>query len=231
MKMKKTLALIFTLALFGLFATGINSQQKVADTSRIDPRFDLRNISFFKNIRPGKNGLELNAVFELHNRTEKELNLKISALAYHQRDLTVSARRKIVEYPQWRNRDLDKEKVFIIRHDVIPEAKKEDIENADLYPESSFVPFHYFVSHVEKQKSGLEIKIRGIDTDRVDDLFDDNVFLMHEMLKTTINFKLRTRYTEQNIFFNYFGLVITDAETGKVVFTQLYYFDKPFRIR
>lgn len=229
--MKKALTALLTFLLFSLFVPGINSQQKVADTSRIDPRFDLRNITFFKNIRPGKNGLELNAVFELHNRTEKELNLKVSTVAFYQGDYSTSENRKRVLYPEWRTRDLDQEVSFISRYDAFPEVKKDDIENSDKYKDSVFVPFHHFVNHVEEKSVGLEVKVRGIGTDRVDDTFNNKVFLMHEQMKTTLNLKLRTRYTEENIFFNYFGLVITDAGTGKVVFTQLYYFDKPFRVR
>jgi len=232
-KMKKiinTILFVLPLVIYSQDkVSGNNSNNKVNIPliSQLDDRFYVSALTFFKKLSTNGAGQELNISFELKNRSEKNINLDIVMVAYHQTDGVDKSQRRFIQYPTWREKDPEKLEINTLFQDSIPPmepTKGEGKENEN--------EFERVVALCTDGKiKGNSLVIKGINTGNVPVTKYEKMTMMNQPLKTMIFAKLNVAFNEDNKFFNNFGLILIDSQTKKVVYTQLYHFTKPFKIQ
>lgn len=197
--------------------------------SRNDARFSLKDATFFKRISTAGKGQELNVTFEVHNRVDQDIKLNLVLIAFHETTATDPTHRELVQYPEWR-RDLDEEIKYIAMHDIIPGISKDEIEH-EAMPNQSFPSFVELLDHLDNNPTiGVSFTLRGIGTPAIERIEQENITIDMQSMKTTIWAKLRMGFDPSNRFFNHYGAILIDPESGQVVASRLYHFQHGFRI-
>jgi len=215
----------------GIIAQADNTSKPVAlKTSVTDDRFYVKNMSFYKRLSTSGFGQDLNISFEIVNRTQNTLKLKYFMVAFQRVDQVDRNFRKWIPYPQWRERDPDMEDKINILLDSIPAIEKSQVnaeyKDTKLYPE-----FDDYVVYMNSNPDvGEPIVVQGLNSQDVNGTHP-NAYYVTEAMKTTVFATLRTSFQDdQSNFFNYYGLVIVDPETKKMVYSQLIHFTGNFKI-
>jgi len=192
-------------------------------SSKLDNRFDVHNYSFFKRLSSTGATQELNVNFELRNKTPDTIKLRVLFFAYHEKGTINKKLRRIVPYPKWRTKDLGKEDLQIVRMDTYPKVT-----------ENSEVAKYHFPDLLQMMQddSGLgePIVLKGFSPDNTPIVDKQQIYVHCSALKTTVFGKLYVPFNEGNVFFNHFGLIIADVETGDVVYSQLIRFPNKFKV-
>ena len=192
-----------------------------------DERFTLKNVSFFKRLE--KTASTLNISAEFHNNTGQDIKLKIILVAFRQIDSSNRELRKFIKYPSWRKRDLDKEQHKNILLDSLPRIDKNEVD-ASLKDPNVFPDFQKYLQYIGNNPSmGNDIVIKGINTGAAETSGNQDIYAVNQSMKTSVFAKLKVEFNPNNEFFNYFGIIVIDPDQKKIVGSELYYFDAPFR--
>lgn len=92
-----------------------------------DDRLTIDNLTFWKKSSPDGKGDYLELTFEITNKTEDAIPLKMFLIGFNERDLVDKEYRRLVEYPKWRPFDEDKKLHKLILFDSIPALKPEEV--------------------------------------------------------------------------------------------------------
>jgi hypothetical protein len=92
-----------------------------------DDRFSVENVSFWKKNATDGKGDYLEVTFDIVNKSEDAIPLKMFLIAFNERDLVDSEYRRFVEYPKWRVFDEDKKMHKLVLFDSIPAIKHEEV--------------------------------------------------------------------------------------------------------
>jgi hypothetical protein len=235
--MRKTRFILFILAFFGLgewsfsenkiFAQ--NNPEKVIplNVSAMDERFSLNNVSFYKRLE--KIYATLNINFELQNKTDKDLKLKVILIAFKNIDSIDKDLRRVIKYPPWRKRDLDHERRKNTLLDTLPDIDKNAVD-PDLKDPSVYPDYQKYLQYIEKNTSlGTDVVIKGVSTGAAENSGNQEIYIINQSMKTSVFCKLKVSFNTQNAFFNYFGIIIVDPEQKKIVGSDLYYFNSQFK--
>lgn len=235
---KKSLIILSVMAVMAAFV-GLNAQNQDQPQSQVkskvpinaaltDNRFELDNVTFFKRME--NTYMSLNVNFDLKNHTDKDLKLKLYLIAYCETDNVDDGFRKWFKYPQWRKRDLDKEVKKYLIVDSIPELDKKNVDNSFSKP-NEFPSFQKYLQYINgNPDTGFDITVQGVNSGSKSQSNAKNISVVNQAMKTSVFAKLTVGFNPGNKFFNHFAVVITDPEQKKIVTTQLYYFNKPFRV-
>lgn len=160
----------------------------------VDSRFDVNNINFFKKFSNTGKGEFLDFTFDLVNKTDDGIKLKMFIIAFNEKDESDIEMRKFIEYPQWRKLDFEKNAKHIVFFDALPvidhtvvadfAKKREDTinKNAGLKPKpeepadpnkkKKKVPLQDFIDYVvyvhENPQSGVDLELQGFENARFD---------------------------------------------------------------
>jgi hypothetical protein len=92
-----------------------------------DDRIAIENLSFWKKNATDGKGDYLEVSFDIVNKTEDPIPLKMFLIAFNEQDLVDKEYRRLVEYPKWRVFDEDKKMHKLVLFDSIPAIKHEDV--------------------------------------------------------------------------------------------------------
>ncbi len=92
-----------------------------------DDRVSVENVSFWKKNATDGKGDYLEVTFDIMNKSEDAIPLKMFVIAFNERDLVDKEYRRFVEYPKWRVFDEDKKMHKLVLFDSIPATKHEDV--------------------------------------------------------------------------------------------------------
>lgn len=92
-----------------------------------DDRISVENVSFWKKNATDGKGDYLEVSFDIMNKTEDPIPLKMFLIAFNERDLVDKEYRRYVEYPKWRVFDEDKKLHKLILFDSIPTINHEEV--------------------------------------------------------------------------------------------------------
>lgn len=92
-----------------------------------DDRISVENVSFWKKNATDGKGDYLEVTFDIMNKSEDAIPLKMFLIAFNERDLVDNEYRRYVEYPKWRVFDEDKKMHKLVLFDSIPAVKHEDV--------------------------------------------------------------------------------------------------------
>lgn len=109
-----------------------NTQDIFVPESQVDPRFNLKNISFDLRLDPRGRGEILDVVFELENNTRKPLELYGYVVAFTETDAVDESARLWIPYPNWRKRDPSRETYLVRNISITPE----DIDQSLIWNEN-----------------------------------------------------------------------------------------------
>lgn len=190
------------LMIFGLFAlalpaqTNDNKKDEVSkpDTPHkagmlVDSRFEVNNINFFKKFSNTGKGEFLDFTFDVVNKTDDTIPMKMFIIAFNEKDETDIEMRKYIEYPKWRKIDFEKNAKHIVFFDALPVidhavvadyAKKREDEinkNAGIKPKAEEpadannkkkkVPLQDFIDYVvyvhENPQAGIDLELQGFE--------------------------------------------------------------------
>ena len=116
-------------------------------------------------------GEVLEVIFDVKNKTLDTLDLKLFLLGFHQKDGINSKYRKLVPYPSWRKRDLDKYNFKIVFLDSIPKINPSDVARIGALSSSGeeeknnkYAGFLSYIRHIEKNSdSGIPFKLYSLE--------------------------------------------------------------------
>jgi len=92
-----------------------------------DERFEVSNFSFRKGFASHGKGEYLDIYFQVDNKTDEKLKMKVFVVGFWEDNRTHTRFRKYVKYPKWRNRDYEKEVKDIVFLDSKPLIPKKDV--------------------------------------------------------------------------------------------------------
>ncbi len=92
-----------------------------------DDRVSVEDFSFWKKNATDGKGDYLEFTFNIVNKTEDAIPLKMFLIAFDEKDLVDSQYRRYVEYPEWRKFDEDKKMHKLVLFDSIPEMKHDEV--------------------------------------------------------------------------------------------------------
>lgn len=95
---------------------------KITGGSTYDDRFRVKNFSFWRRLVPSGKGEILEIFFDIENKTDREIPLRLFLLGFYEQDLRDKEFRSLFSYPSWRKRDFEKEQHEILFLDSIPKV-------------------------------------------------------------------------------------------------------------
>ncbi|HRP68574.1 MAG TPA: hypothetical protein PLY93_03500 [Turneriella sp.] len=221
-----------------------------------DERIAVENLSFWKKFAADGKGDYLEFTFDIVNKTEDEIPLKMFIIAFNERDLVDSEYRRYVEYPAWRKWDEDKAAHKIVLYNSIPETKHEDVaafarkkeeaiaKNGGFKPreeepqptgskkkQPTLKQFLDYVQYIhENPTTGTDVLLQGFEDAKFTRKVEPTLRIEEKALKTNVWGKLLARYRVDRKFFNHFGIILYDTEAKKIVHRQFYSINGKFKI-
>lgn len=220
-----------------------------------DERVSVENLSFWKKNATDGKGDYLELTFDIVNKTEDSIPLKMFIIGFNEKDLIDAQYRRYVEYPKWRRFDEDKQLHKIVLFNSIPEIKHEDVaayakkkeeavaKNGGFKPredepapagaknKTTLKQFLHYVQYIhEKPESGVDILLQGFEDAKYTRKVEKAYRIEEKALKTNVWGKLLSRYRVDRKFFNHVGLVLYDTEAKKIVHRQFYSINGRFKI-
>lgn len=222
-----------------------------------DERVTVENMTFWKKFASDGKGDYLEFTFDIINKTEDKIPLKMFVIAFNEKDLVDAQYRRWVEYPKWRKFDEDKKLHKIVLFNGIPEfteAKQKEVADfarakekaaADIgqykLPEQqqsagankkvTLQDFLRYVQYIhEKPESGLDVMLQGFEDAKFTRKVEPSYRIEEKALKVNVWGKLLSKYRVDRKFFNHIGLVLYDTESKKIVHRQFYSVNGKFRI-
>jgi hypothetical protein len=220
-----------------------------------DERVSVENLSFWKKNATDGKGDYLELTFDIVNKTEDSIPLKMFIIGFNEKDLVDGEYRRYVEYPKWRHFDEDKQMHKIVLFNSIPEIKHEDVaayarkkeetvaKNGGFKPreepaapagaknKTTLKQFLHYVQYVhEKPESGVDILLQGFEDAKFTRKIEKTYRIEEKALRTNVWGKLLSRYRVDRKFFNHVGLVLYDTEAKKIVHRQFYSIKGRFKI-
>jgi hypothetical protein len=92
-----------------------------------DERVSVENVTFWKKNSSDGKGDYLEFTFDIVNKSDDNIPLKMFVLAFNEKDLVDGEYRRYVEYPRWRKWDEDKKTHKLVLFGSIPVTKHEDV--------------------------------------------------------------------------------------------------------
>ncbi|MBV6493997.1 MAG: hypothetical protein LDLANPLL_02021 [Turneriella sp.] len=220
-----------------------------------DERVSIENLSFWKKYGADGKGDYLEFTFDIVNKTEDEIPLKMFILAFDERDLVNSEYRRYIEYPSWRTVDQDKTAHKLVLYNSIPATKQEDVaafarKNEEAAAKSGgFKPreeepqpagakkkqtlsqFLDYVRYIhENPTTGVDVLLQGFEDAKFVRKVEPTYRIEEKALKVNVWGKLLARYRVSRPFFNHFGIVLYDTDMKKIVYRQFYSINGRFKI-
>jgi hypothetical protein len=197
------------------------------EVNTVDERFSLDNVSFFKRL--DNKSSNLNISFDLRNKTENDIKLKVFLVAFRRIDSVDNNMRKYIKYPKWIKIDIDKEIQKNILLDSVPELDKNAVDS-NIKEVRVFPEYQKYIQYINKNtEQGKDVIIPGFNSSsRVDDGTKE-FYVVTSPLKTTVYGRLDVAYNETNDFFNHLGIIVVDPSEKKIVASRLFYFAKPMK--
>ncbi len=196
-------------------------------------RFTVENLSFFRkyDYRDRKEVLEV--MFDIKNKTLDTLDLKLFLLGFHQKDGINSKYRKLVPYPSWRKRDLDKYNFKIVFLDSIPKINPNDVARIgalDSLSEetmgSKYASFLSYIRHIEKNSdSGIPFKLYSFEDTPITKAKQESFYKITELRASTNIvgiFHMKYRLNRQFDSINHVGILISDTQKKTITHRQFY---------
>jgi hypothetical protein len=258
--MLRKLTIIMLLGAPLLFGQNTDSKESGPDTQpsagRIrDERVSVENLSFWKKNATDGKGDYLEFTFDIVNKTEDNIPLKMFVIAFNEKDLVDAQYRRYVEYPKWRVFDEDKQLHKIVLFNSIPETKHDDVaafarkkeeavaKNGGFKPreapsqsagDKKKTTLGQFLSYVEyiheNPTSGLDVMLQGFEDTKFTRKVEPTYRIEEKALKVNVWGKLLSRYRVDRKFFNHIGLILYDTESKKIVHRQFYSINGRFKI-
>ncbi len=231
-QMAKRFGLVLAPALFALSVYAEQTAVEQAVVSRTDARITLGDASFVKRLATDGLGQVLDVTFEIYNNTDRDIKLNLVMVAFHETTLVDATHRGLVEYPKWRKRDLEAEVKYIVMHDVTPDIERDTFTQTDMHDYASFPSFLDLLLYLDENPgTGVNFILPGTQSGSLERMEASNLVLDMQPMKTSVWAKFRMGFDARNRFFNYYGVVVTDPESGKVITSRLYHFTAPFTVR
>ncbi len=252
MKSGKISALVLLLA---LNFTPILSQEgetpaqenkgKISSTGAVYSEYlGLENFDFWKKIAPSGRGEFLELSFDVVNKTDVNIPLRMFIIGFHETDEKIeSLHRKYNEYPVWRTYDIDAEKKKIVFFQSIPEIATSDVsawkgkevpeeQKMSRWRKPVYESFIDYVNYIEQNPdAGIEIPLQGMENTETKNLKTDIYNVVSKSQKTTVWANLYSRRAATQRFFNHVGIILYDTEEKKVIFRQFYTINDKIKIR
>lgn len=111
----------------GTDAQAAGTQAQPAGGRIRDERVAVENLSFWKKNATDGKGDYLEFSFDIVNKAEDAIPLKMFIIGFNEKDLVDAEYRRYVEYPKWRVFDEDKRLHKIMLYASIPETKHEEV--------------------------------------------------------------------------------------------------------
>lgn len=92
-----------------------------------DDRVSVENLTFWKKNATDGKGDYLEVAFDIVNKSEDSIPLKMFIIAFDEKDLVDNEYRRYVEYPKWRTFDEDKKMHKLMLFSSIPDTKHEEV--------------------------------------------------------------------------------------------------------
>ncbi|MCS6984102.1 MAG: hypothetical protein NZM25_03100 [Leptospiraceae bacterium] len=235
---------------FLLYAQDAKKEEKVlAGGSVYDERFEVNNLFYRKKYAPSGRGEVLELSFDIENKVEYSIPLKLFIVGFYEKDLVDPQYRQRVEYPKWRERDFEKEKFEIVQFDSLPRLNQEEVskwaaknrgeELTETKSESdkkkrkySYQKFLDYISYIEAHpEMGIDVPLQGWENSTTISKKEANYNIVSSALKTSVWAQLYARYRHDRKFFNHLGIILYDNEDKKIAYRQFLKFNRPFRIR
>ena len=234
--------LIIKVILLTFISTGGIAQTKKKKTQKENvDRFDyggakynkklsVSNYSFSRKFASHGKGEFLELSFDIQNKMDENVNLKMYIIGFYQSDKSVSQERKWIGYPEWRKRDIDKEQEVIYHLDSIPKIDKGKIDpdKKGLYEYPTFTQYLKYLA--ENADTGLALKLPGLEGTKEGLITGSNYNITMSPLKTTVFAKLYSPYGSQKYQFNYLGVVLYDTDLNEIVYRQFLKFNTKLKI-
>jgi len=220
-----------------------------------DERVDVEHVSFWKKFAADGKGEYLEFTFDIVNKTEDDVPLKMFIIGFNEKDLVDAQYRRYVEYPKWRVFDEDKRLHAIVLMDSIPAfdaakqsevaafAKDKEKKAADIgqykvtekpEPVKGKVTLQDFLRYVqfihEKPDTGTDVLLQGFENAKFTRKAEGSYRLEEKALRVNVWGKLLSKYRVDRKFFNHFGIVLYDTKAQKFVHRQFYSINGPFKI-
>ena len=211
-----------------LLAEEGNIKSVPLNSSVYDDRFVIKNVSFFQRLESVVTTLNLAA--EIHNNTPEDIKLKVILIAFKQADNVNHLQRKLIKYPAWRERDLDKDQVKNILLDSIPPIDKNAVD-ANIKNSDEFPTLQKYLQYISTNPDlGRDIVVKGINTG-VSENSNNNkdIFIVNQALKTSMFAKLKVKFNPGNKFFDHAAIILVDPGQKKIVGAELFRFDGRFK--
>ncbi|MFO1527917.1 MAG: hypothetical protein U1F16_18240 [Turneriella sp.] len=223
-----------------------------------DERVSVENVSFWKKNATDGKGDYLEVTFDIVNKTEENIPLKMFIIAFNEKDLVDKEYRRYVEYPRWRKFDEDKKLHKVVLFNSIPEFNDAKHEEVAAYarnkekaaaemgkytlPEQQPAPagskkkvtlqdFLRYVQYIhDKPESGLDVMLQGFENTKFTRKVEPTYRIEEKALKVNVWGKLLSKYRVDRKFFNHLGLILYDTESKKIVHRQFYSINGRFKI-
>lgn len=227
-----------------------NEEKILAGGSVYDERFEVTNLFYWKKYAPSGRGELLEISFDLENKVEYAIPLKLFIIGFYEKDMVDPIYRQRVEYPTWRERDFEKEKYQIVQFDSIPKLNQEEVakwaaqnrkESPPAEPKNEsekkkrkliYQKFLDYISYIEAHPEiGIDVPLQGWENATTITKKETTYNVVSSALKTSIWAQLYARYRQDRKFFNHLGIILYDVDDKKIVYRQFLKFNRPFRIR
>lgn len=220
-----------------------------------DERLSVDNMSFWKKFATDGKGEYLEFTFDIVNKTEEPIPLKMFVIAFNEKDVVDAEYRRYVEFPKWRVFDEDKRLHKIMLMSSIPEfdaAKQSEVtafardkekkaaeigqyklaeQPAQPKGKVTLQDFLRYVQYIhEKPESGVDVLLQGFENTKFTRKAESNYRLEEKSLKVNVWGKLLAKYRVDRKFFNHLGVVLYDTEAKKIVHRQFYSINGRFKI-
>lgn len=118
-----------------------------------DERIAVENVSFWKKNATDGKGDYLELSFDIVNKTEDPIPLKMFLIAFNERDLVDKEYRRFVEYPKWRVFDEDKKMHKLILFDSIPAINHQEVAAFARKKEEAIAKSGGFKPRIDEEES------------------------------------------------------------------------------
>lgn len=204
---------------------------------------EVENIYFWKSFAPSGRGEFLEFSFDIVNKTDVDIPLKLFVVGFFETDETESKHRMYIEYPEWRERDYDAEQKKIVFLESIPEVSPEEVskwagvevkeeEKTRRKRRTTYQSFLDYINYIEQNPdAGVDVMLQGMENTTTQTNEGDNYNVVSKSLKTSIWTHLYSRRKSDQRFFNHVGVVLYDVEEKKVIYRQFFTFTGKFNVQ
>ena len=193
-----------------------------------DDRFHVTEFNYSRRYSPEGKGEILEIVFIINNISEKPIDLKMFLLGFLEKNQVDENYRKLVPYPTWRSRDLDKENIGITLLDSLPKIDPSLVTKKYYNTSSGYKKLNYayagflpYLNYIDKNfEVGIPLKVLYLEGGFVEDV--KGYKLIGNKLKTTVTAEFFLPYKTKSDFFNHLGVVLYDTQLKRAVYRQFY---------